>query len=31
LREMEIFTGDEQPTLSRTLPATFERALLRLS
>jgi ethanolamine ammonia-lyase large subunit len=31
LREMEIFTGDPRPTLSSTLPATFERALLRLS
>jgi ethanolamine ammonia-lyase large subunit len=31
LQQMEIFTRDEQVTLGRALPATFERALLRLS
>jgi len=31
LQEMEIFTQAPQVTLGRTLPATFERALLRLS
>jgi len=31
LRDMEIFVGDGEVTLGRTLPAPFQRALLQLS